>query len=737
MRDVMLDRKRFLAGVGVLVVGFGLENCSVSHAAEPAKSAAGGASEANPNGTASYPNVDSWLALDAHGTATVFFGKVELGTGVETAIAQLVADELAVPFAAVRVVQGDTVRTPNQGYTAGSQTLTAGSIPVRKAAAEARRMLVDLGAQHFDVGADALDVRNGTVFVAASPTRSVAYGTLLDGRRLEGTIGTAPAMRPAAAYRYVGTSVPRVDIPAKVVGTFPYLHNLRIPGMLHARMVLPPNPGATVVSIDASSLAGIAERVRVVRAGSLIAVVAKNEAHAIAAARKLAVVWSDGPALPSYDRLYETVAAIPGTARVLATNGDVDAALKNSPRTIEARYEWPYQSHGSIGPSCAVANVRDGNAEVWSATQGVFPLRGAIAELLGMPATEVHVRYAEGAGCYGHNGADDAAAFAALLSQSVGAPIRVQYTRADETRSSPKGPAMVHTFRGSVAADGTIAAWDMHVVTPTHAMRPDGVAANTLPGLMRGAPGEALRFTGGDRNATTNYRLANQRVVITDQKSAVLRQSALRGLGAPQNCFANESFVDELAHAAKSDPFAFRLKHLTTPRERAVLEALRADYRPGRGVAFVHYENSEAIVAIVADVTVNRASGAIRVNRLYVAHDCGLIVNPDGLRNQIEGAAIQGTSRALKEQVVFDTHHVLAQDWVSYPILTFTEVPDVVIRLIDRPTEKILGAGEATTTIAAPAIGNAVFAQTGARLRRVPFLPQDVRAAIRAARATA
>jgi CO/xanthine dehydrogenase Mo-binding subunit len=738
MRARRLDRKSFLTGVGVLVVGFGLENCSMSHASQPAKSGAGsssGAAEANPNGAPSEPNVASWLAIDAHGITTVYFGKVELGTGVETAISQLVADELVVPIASVRVVQGDTSRTPNQGYTSGSQTLTAGAIPVRKAAAEARRILVDLAAKHFAVGADALAVRDGTVYVAAAPARSVAYGALLDGKRFDGTIDDAPAMRPVAAYRYVGKPVPRIDLPGKVVGTFPYLQNLRVPGMLHARMVLPPNPGATIASIDASSLAGIPEKVRVVRSGAILAVVAADETHAIAAARKLAVVWNDGPALPSYDGLYAAVEAIPGTDRTLANAGDTDAALERASRTIEARYEWPYQSHGSIGPSCAVADVRDGKAVVWSATQGVFPLRGAIAELLGFDPKDVRVRYAEGAGCYGHNGADDAAAFAALLSQSVNAPIRLQYSRADETRHSPKGPAMAHTLRGGVGADGTIAAWEMHVRTPTHSLRPDGVAGHTLPGIMRGAPQPPIRFAGGDRNAKTNYRFANERVTITNQKTAVLRASALRGLGAPQNCFANESFFDELAHAAKGDPFAMRLAHLADPRERAVLEALRADYTPGRGIAFVHYENTEAIVGVVADVTVDRASGAIRVNHLFVAHDCGLIVNPDGLRNQIEGAAIQGTSRALKEQVVFDPHHVIAQDWVSYPILTFSEVPEVTIRLIDRPNDKILGAGEATTVIVAPAIANAVFAQTGARLRRVPFLPRDVRAALKAATA--
>jgi len=720
-----LDRKAFLGGVGMLVVGFTVDGC----APRPAQAQAKPASEANPLGAAVYPQVDSWLALDAAGAVTVWFGKVELGTGVQTSLMQLVADELVVSLDRVRIVQGDTARTPDQGYTAGSQTLTSGSIPVRQAAAEARRILVDLAAAHFGVPADQLSARDGAVIVTASPSRSIAYGTLLGGRRFEHTIGADPAMRNASDYRYIGKPIPRVDIPGKVTGGFPFVHNLRLPGMLHARIVMPPSPGATLTSYDAASLRDIPEPIRIVRKGEILGVLATDEWHAIRAARELKASWTAGPALPAYDRLFETVRTTPGVDRVLTASGDVDAALKAAKRTAGARYEWPFQSHGSIGPSCAVADVRGERAEVWSATQGVFPLRGAIAQLLGVPAANVRVRFAEGAGCYGHNGADDAAAFAALLSQEVHAPVRLQYMRGDETGRDPKGPAMVHEFRGALDDDGAIAAWEMHVWTPTHSGRPDGQAANTLPGLLTGSVAPPNRFVGGDRNAPNNYAIPVQRVTITDQKTAVLRQSALRGLGGTQNTFANESFIDELAHLAGADPFAFRLRHLHDDRAKAVLEALRDDYRHGRGVAFVRYENTQALVAAVADVSVDRATGAIRVKALWIAHDCGLIVNPDGLRNQIEGNALQATSRALKEQVRFDPQRVLSVDWASYPILTFAEVPDVTVRLIDRPGERILGAGEATTTVIAPAIANAVFAQTGVRLRRVPFTPEAVRAA--------
>ena len=721
-----IDRRTFVTGLGVLVVGFGAAACA-SPAVQPKPH---GASEANPLGPVTYPQVDSWLALDAQGNVTITFGKVELGTGVETAIAQLVADELAVPIARVHVVQGDTARTPNQGYTAGSQTLTSGSIPVRQAAAEARSVMIALGAQHFGVPAGRLTTRAGAVAVNGSPARTVSYAALLHGRRFERTIPAHPPMRPAKDYEYIGKPIARVDIPGKVTGPFPYVHNLRLPGMLHARVVLPPGPGAKLSAYDVASLGDLPEKVRVVREGDILAVVATSEWNAVRAAQQLAVTWKPGPELPVYADLWDTVRKTPGADRVLIESGDVDGTIKSAARTLTARYEWPFQSHGSIGPSCAVADVRAHRAEIWSATQGVFPLRGAIAELLGLAPKAVRVRYAEGSGCYGHNGADDAAAFAAVISQAVHAPVRVQYMRGDETAHDPKGPAMVHEYRGALAPDGSIAAWDAHVWTPTHSGRPDGKAANTLPGILRGAAAAAVTFVGGDRDAPNNYAIPAQRVTITDQKTAVLRQSALRGLGGTQNTFANESFIDELAHLAAADPFAFRLRHLRDARARAVLEALRADYRRGRGVAFVRYENTQALVAAVADVSVDRRSGAVRINQLWIAHDCGLIVNPDGLRNQIEGNAIQAASRALKEEVRFDPQHVTSVDWASYPILRFEEIPDVMIRTIDRAQERILGAGEATTTVIAPAIANAVFAQTGARLRRVPFTPDAVLGAL-------
>ena len=724
----MIERLEFLRQSGALVVAFAVG----APASTPAPAVAPkppGASEANPKGPVIVPRVDSWIAIDTKGNTTVFFGKVELGTGVETAVAQLAADELYVPFASVHVIAGDTSRTPNQGYTAGSQTLSNGAVAVRQAAGTARAKLVALGAAHLGADASALSTRDGVVFVTATPAQRVTYAELIGGRQFDEDVPKNPPMRDQTTFTISGTSVPRVDIPGKIYGKYTYVQDLRIPKMQHGRVIYPPGPGATLTSYDAKSIAALPEHVRIVRKGNFLGVVAKTEWHAVRAARELKVVWANGPALPAMAKLPETIRAIDGAERTLVKTGDLEAAIKSG-KALAATYTWPYQSHGSIGPSCSIADVTGENVTVWSATQGVFPLRGAIAEMLERPAAAVRVIYVEGAGCYGQNGADDSAAAAALLSREVGAPVRVQYMRVDETRWDPKGPAMVMSHRGSIDAGGTITGWGSHIWSPTHSSRPDGFAGNLYPALLAGTAPAKITFVGGDRDGMINYNVAAKNMVITDQKMTVLHQSAMRGLGGTQNTFAIESFMDELAHLAGANPLEFRLKHLTDDRERASLDALQPYYKKGRGLSWVHYENKEAIVGVVADVTVNTKTGTVRVNDLWISHDCGLIVNPDGLRNQIEGNAIQATSRALMEEVRFDRHDITSVDWDTYPILRFGEIPTVSIALLDRRDKPVLGAGEATTTAIAPAIANAIFAQTGARLRGVPFTPKNVLAAL-------
>jgi nicotinate dehydrogenase subunit B len=474
--------------------------------------------------------------------------------------------------------------------------------------------------------------------------------------------------------------------------------------------------------------------VKIVQKGDFVAVAAPREWDAVRAAKALKVTWSGG-GLPAFENLYDIVRKTPANPKIAVEKGDVDGALRGSKTTLAATYLWPFQSHGSIGPSCGVADVRAGAATIWSGTQGVYPLRKALAGLIGLPEDAIRVNYAEASGCYGHNGADDAAADAALVSQAIGKPVRVQWTRADEHAWDPKGPAMVIDVAGAVA-DGKIVAWRSDVYTPTHSQRPSGGTGNLLAARLMGATIPENGHGGGDRNAPHDYAIAAQRITMHWQDSAVLRQSALRGLGGVQNTFANESFVDELAYAAGADPVAFRLAHLEDVRARDVMTAAAklAGWNPaqtkGRGVAFARYEARGAFVAAIADVEVSRETGEIRVRRIAIAHDCGLIVNPDGLRNQIEGNAIQAASRALKEEVRWQNGAVTSVDWKTYPIFRYSELPEVTIALLNRPAEAPLGAGEGTSVVIAPAIANAVFSATGARLRQAPFLPSRVKAAL-------
>lgn len=688
--------------------------------------------------------LDDRLAIAPDGHVTAYCGKVELGTGVRTALAQIVAEELDVPLDRVHMVLGDTGRTPNDGYTAGSMTIRRGGAALREAAAEARSALLDLAATHLVAPREALMVHDGTVSVRDDPARAVTYAELIGGRRFERTItGKAPT-KSAADYHIVGIPAPRVDLEAKFTGQPAYVHDLRLPGMLHARVIRPPSPSATLEALDDSALrdATASGDVRVVRRGDFLAVVAEREFAAIRAAERLRPTWRATAQFPPFADLHDALRQSPTADQVVAEHGDVAAALQHAARRLEATYFQPFQAHASAGPSCAVADFRDGALTVWCSSQGIFALRDAIAELVELPPGRVRLIHMEGAGAYGHNGADDVAADAAVLACELGRPIRVQWSRADEFAGEPKGPAMVMEAIGGLDANDTILAWEYQAWSPAHGNRPRA-ALDLLAGQLtrREVPTPRAFFGGGDRNAPTDYIVPNTRVTMHWLPREPLRTSSLRSLGGAANTFANESFMDELAAAAKTDPLEFRLRHLTDPRAHDVLRAAarRGDWGAplpageGRGLAFARYENSEAYVAAVAHVRVNASTGAIRLLQVTVAHDCGLIIDPDGVRNQIEGNVIQAASRALKEEVRFDATGVTSLDWQTYPILTFSEVPEVVIELIDRPDEPSVGAGEPATVTTAPAIANAIYAATGARLRQIPFTPERVLAALRPA----
>ncbi len=732
--NLEVTRRDFLKASAALVVAFGW----------PLDGATGSATLRSSGGPLPANQIDSWLIVHNDNSITVMTGKVELGTGVSTALRQIVAEELDFPFEKIRWIQADTANTVDQGPTFGSQTIKRAGGQLRQAAAEAKATLVALAAARLKLPAEALAIASGVIAARDGAGKKLTFAETLGGRSFEREISGKITTKNRSDYKLVGRSIPRVDIPGKIAGAHIYVQNLRLPGMLHGRAIRPPSIGARLVKADESSIASLPGLVKVVVQENFAGVVCAREEQAIRAARELKVEWQPAaaPPQPPMSELADTLRKIPANDRPAGSAGDVEAAFSTAAKTLSATYRWPYQLHASIGPSCAVADVKSGSATLWSSTQGAHQLRPTIAQLLGISAADVRVIYTEGAGCYGHNASDDAAADAALLSQAAGKPVRVQWTRQDEHGWEPLGPAMVMELRGALDADGNVSAWDFQGWTPTHSSRPNGSAGSLLAGQLTGKSAGTPSQSGADRNANHTYNFKNSRVLVHWLRSSPLRASALRGLGSPQNTFANESFMDELAVAAGADPVEFRLRQLDDERARAVLRAAaqRADWpkraaaqtavKRGRGVAFVRYERTEAYVAAIADVEIDPAEGALRVARVVVAHDCGLIVNPDGLRNQIEGNVIQATSRALKEEVQFDRSRITSLDWASYPILRFPEIPEVRVELIDRPDQPSLGAGEATTSAVPAAIANAIFDAAGIRLRDVPFTPARIKAAL-------
>jgi nicotinate dehydrogenase subunit B len=690
-------------------------------------------------------NLDDWLAIEPDNTVTAFSGKVELGTGVRTALAQIVAEELDLPLERVRMVMGDTELTPDEGYTAGSMTISGSGTALRQAAAEARQAMLAMAAERLDVEPDELSVREGVISVEKDPERSVTYAELMAGRLFELQVTSRAPLKPPESYRIVGTSTPREDLPRKVAGQPSFIQDVRVPGMLHARLVRPPSPGAVLVALDESSVKDVPGLVKVVQRGNFIGVVAEREAGAIQAAERLKVEWQETAVYPRMEDLYTALRDQPTDDNILGQQGDFEQAYARATRKLHATYYQPFHAHASIGPSCAVAEVKGDQVTVWASTPGPYPLSGALAGLLDLPPENVHLIHVEGAGSYGQNGSDDAAADAAILAQAVGRPVRVQWTRQDEFVWEPKSPAMVMEVRGGLDAQGEVVAWDYQVWSPSHVARARFAGQLVAAQLLSGESAPQSRFSfGAERNAPTNYAFPVQRVTVHYLPNSLLRASSFRSLGGCENTFANESFMDELAATAGVDPLEYRLRYLKDPRERMVLEAAaeragwqvrpapashkkEAELAEGRGVAFARYENDQAIVACIAEVQVELSSGVVRVERIVVAHDCGLIINPDGVKNQIEGNVIQSLSRALKEEVQFDEMGITSVDWETYPILTFSEVPEVEIVLIDRPDQPAVGAGEPSTVTTAAAVANAVFDATGVRLRRIPFTPERVR----------
>jgi CO/xanthine dehydrogenase Mo-binding subunit len=681
------------------------------------------------------PDLDSWIRIDDRGAITVFTGKCELGQGIKTALIQVAAEELVVAPESIRLVTADTALTPNEGYTAGSHSMQDSGTAIRYAAAQARALLIGAAAARLGVPREHLKAHDGAV--VADDGRRLGYGALVKDELLHVTADGRADLTDAAHYRLIGMPVHRVDIPAKVSGGSVFVQDLRLPGMLHARVVRPPSYHATLVRVDTTPIAKMPGVRTVHRDGNYLAVIAEREYQAVAAMHALAeaATWNETPTLPAPDEIFDWLASQPAQqVPVLGGSG----GLTGGKNILEATYRRAYQMHGSIGPSCAVAQFENGQLTVWTHSQGVFPLRAAIAQLVQLPTEKVRCVQVDGSGCYGHNGADDAGADAALLAMALpDRPVRVQWTREQEHAWEPYGSAMIAKARAALGPGGRIAAWDYSVRSCTHATRA-GPAGNLLPAWLLAQPSAPppprplpLPEGGGHRNAAPIYSIPDARVVYEFVPAMPLRVSALRSLGAYMNIFSIESFIDELAQAAKADPVDFRFRHLDDPRAQAVIKVAAerfgwANYPRrqdlGRGFAFARYKNLAAYLALAAEVEVDRKRGRVRLKRAVAAVDCGEAVNPDGIENQIQGGILQSASWSLHERVAFDRTRITSREWSSYPILRFSAIPDEVrVHVLNQPGTPFLGTGEAAQGPTAAAIANAIADATGVRLRDIPL----------------
>ena len=701
------SRRDLLKTGGTVIVSFAL---GVRGAAQTAS---------GPDATLGKPTdtteVDSFLVVHADGSVMVYTGKVDLGTGLRIAIRQMAAEELELPVERVSLVEGDTALTPDQGSTGGSTGLTQGGVQVRRAAATAREAF-----------------------------RKLTPADLASGKHFDLKVDPKAPLKDPKTYRVVGQPALRPDVPLKATGRNTYVQDFSTPGMLHGRVIHPPAVGAKLLSVDEATIRAIPD-VRVVRIENFLGVVAKDEWAAIRAARELKATWGEGRTLPGSDGLdgYVRKGAVDRDEAVI-NRGNSATAMAGAAKTLAASYYWPNQSHGSLGPSCAVADVRDGSLTVWSSAQAPHNLRANLSKIFGVPAAKVRVVYMDGAGCYGGNGNDDAAADAVLLSKASGAPVRLQWMRQDEHALDPKGPQQLLDLRAGLDAQGNIAAWEAEMWVPMN-------KPGTRPLLSVDAAGMAQDHGQGaglmTQNADPPYTAPNVRVVAHHLKDTPLRPSNLRAPGKIANVFGVEAFTDELAAAAGVDPVAYRLRGLKDqraidviqrtsemfgwkPRPASAPRPVQGGVQVGYGFAYARYKQAENYVAMAMEVAVNRATGKVTVRRVACAHDCGLIVNPNALRNQVEGLIVQTLSRTLHEEVKFDRTRVTSVDWATYPILRFPDVPAIEVALISRPELPLYGAGEAAAVTVPGALANAIFDATGARVRTAPFTPDRVKAAL-------
>ncbi|MDO6435634.1 molybdopterin-dependent oxidoreductase [Flavitalea sp. BT771] len=710
-------RRDFLKTAGCLTIGFCLGGRPWP---QPASS--------NPGDNAS---IDAWLEILADGRLRVLTGKLELGQGIRTAVAQVAAEELDMDMSQVEVTMAETGRTPNEGYTAGSNSIESSAMSVRRAAAAAREQLIRLAAEKLKVPPNDLVLSRGRISTN-SGANPLTFAEILDGRQLTGSVAQQITLKPKNAYKLVGKPIPREDTAKIVKGDPIYVHDLRFPGMVHARVVRPPAYGARL--LHAENVPGI---IKTVINGSFLAVIAENEYQAIQAQQLLRknATWSATPPLPKLDsehQLADYLLSLPAKTEQVTKKGNLTQTYTPS---LKARYFKPYIMHGATGPSCAIALYENNILHIWTHSQGVYPLRESLAKMLRLPVDNIHVKGVPGSGCYGHNGADDVAADAALLAMAYpNKHIRVQWMREDENAWEPYGSAMVMDVEASLDKDGKITHWKYGLWSDTHGARPGGNADNLLPARYIESPFTAKPsgFSGGAyRNATPYYSIPNQ-LVEAHFFDGPLRTSSLRSLGAYANLFAIESFMDELSEKAGKDPYEFRLLHLEDQRAKDVLLKLKeltttslqleaSSLQLSLGIAFSRYENTKSYCAVAASVSLD-AKKNIHVHKMWAVIDAGEAINPDGIKNQTEGGMVQSASWTLYEEVKFNERHITSLNWNTYRVSRFPQAPATEVIVIDRPTEKPVGAGEAAQGPAAAAIANAVYRATGTRVRYLPLI---------------
>jgi nicotinate dehydrogenase subunit B len=760
---MMQSRRDFLTSTGVLVVSF-----SAAGLLPQWMSAQG------PFGTHTShidPNkLNSWLAVDADGSITACTGKCDFGQGIFTAQTQLIAEELCVPVHRVKLIQCDTDRTPDQGTTSGSQSTPTNfnNENLALAAATAREALLRMASAKLGEPVEQLTADDGVITGISG--RRVKYEELVANRHFDIALDANAKRKPAAQWKVLGKPIASLDRIALMTGRFEFVQLVRVPGMLHGRVVRPPGIGATLASLDEGSVRGVPGLVKTVVRENFVGVVAETQHQAVIAARRMVVDWNPGPELPPQSSFFDPMQKQPSADTLSVDSGDVETKLTDSGAVLRARYTYPYQMHGSIGSSCAVADVKPDHATVWSATQSVYPTRSVLSKILGLPIDTVRVIFVRGSGCYGLNGADAVSLEAAVLSQAVGRPVRLQFSREDEMKWENLGAACVVEHHATLGSGGTIAAWNRENWMAALGNRPGyDRPGNVISGVLLGdepepfsreqssTPKGKLR---NNSNAVPAYfagcidarcqgggTIRNERSLTHTVRSPFFT-GPLRSPSRIQNTFANECFMDELCVQAKDDPLAFRLKHLQDPRLigvlRAAAEAANWRARPldnapgtrsgivtGRGLACVNYEGDNGYAALIAQIEVDLESGVVRPTRFVAAVDCGPVSNPDGLRNQTEGGVLQGMSRALVEEVTWDNKRITSVDWVSYKTLYLDyEMPSVETVIVSPEGVPALGAGELSITVTPACIGNAIFDATGARVRTLPFTPERVMAAL-------